>query len=640
MPSSNPATHRYLWLALVGLGSLAMEGAWAQEWKVQELGTPIDAVNYENSAGALAGGPGGEGTMFYTSFYRSTGTELVGRDFRRKIPFHQKLPSNGGYGIAVGHDGSIYVGGVNPGNLYRYQPRTDELTTISLKPFGVQYIWDLATAPDGRIYCAAGYPKTNLVVYDPASTEVADLGELAPGEQYLRSLCVDAHGKVWCGIGMKAHLIVYDPITGTRQEVLPAEYAGSSSVYDLEAVGDYVIASVYFDNVLLVFDAATQKVLRTIAQPKDQKSWLISAGGSGHTAWVYTLPANDAYRCDLRDGSLALVAERLGQVKVVEADRWLHAMDDQSYLVYDLQEKRTVARETLTPEGDGMEVFTLTSGPDGRIYGSTYINMHLFRCEPATGRLTDLGKATRWAGQVDSLSLGRDGRIYVGAYTDAVVSVYDPLAPWNPGLKADSNPREIGPVGKGQYRTTANCLGPDGRIYVGSIPSYRSAEAGAFTMCDPKTGAMDVRQDFVAGGAVLDLVADDRFVYGTGKSEFFVYDPATRKKVFSENRVVISLALMNGGRVAGSGGGKLFVYDRDAGRITSDQANPAGDFTHLATGPDGSVVGVNAKCVARIAADGASAEILVNEGGKFAAVDGEGRIYFARGAKLLRCMKP
>lgn len=622
------------------LFALAMvQAAHAETWKIETLGVPINAVNYENTGGVLAAGPGGEGTMFYTSYYRSTGAELVGYDFRTKTTLRKKLGSNGGYGIAVGEDGAVYVGGVNPGDLYRYEPKTDTLTSIPCKRFGVQYIWDCAIGPDATVYCAAGYPKTKLVAYDPKTNQARDLGEMVPGEQYLRSLCVDKQGKVWCGVGMKAHLVVYDPTTGTKREVLPEEYIDSSSAYDTTGVGDYVATNVNFDGVVLIYDSATMKLVRTIAKPANQKAWMISNGGHDHIAYLWTLPNMDAYRCDLRDGKLTLLVENLGQVKFVEADRWLHTVDDQSYLAYDLQEKKIVARKVLTEGGDGMDVFSLTRGADGNIYGSTYINMHLFRCDADTGRLTDLGKALRWAGQVDSMSLGRDGRIYLGAYTDAVVSVYDPKLPWQPGLKADSNPREIGPVGKGQYRTRANCLGPDGRIYVGSIPAYRSAETGAFTICDPKTGKMDVRTDFVKGGAVDALLADDLYVYGAGGGEFFVYDPRTDKKVFREERKVVSLAVLKGNKVAVSGNGKIAVYDRQQGRIIDEKPNPAADFTHMATSPDGLVYGVNPKHVARISPD-ATVEILTDEGGKFAAVDGQGRVYFAQGPKLLRCSPP
>ncbi len=621
-------------LQVVALVALLPIAALAEEWKIEDLGIPINAVNYENSGGVLAAGSGGQGAMFYTSYYRSTGAELVGYDFRTKRAFQRKIPSNGGYGLAVDAGGAVYAGGVNPGDLHRYDPKTDQLATINLKPFGVQYIWDAATAPDGTVYAAAGYPKTNLVAFDPRSGKPRDLGEVVPGQQYLRSVCIDRGGKVWCGVGMTAHLVVYDPADGSKTAVLPAEYAKSSSVYDLTAVGDFVLASVSFDGVVLVYDAATRKVVRTIPRPTGQKSWLLSAGGHDHTAYLYTLPSMDVYRCDLGDGSLTCLLEGFGQVKVVEADRWLHALNDQSYIAYDLQEKCQVGEHVLSAGGDGMDVFSLIAGPDGNVYGSTYINMHIFSCSELDGKLTDLGKVSRWAGQVDSMSCGRDGRIYLGAYTDAVLSVYDPRQPWRPGLKSDSNPREIGPIGKGQYRTRANCLGPDGRVYVGSIPSYRSAESGAFTICDPATGKKDVRLDFVKGGAVDCLIADDTLVYGSGGGEFFAYDPKVDRKVFSVQRPVTSLALVTTGVVAGSGGGKLFTYDRKTGELV-ERPNPSGDFTHMTASPDGTLYGVNAKQAVEVLPRG-QVRTIAKPGGKFDVFVPPNRFYFARGPHLFR----
>jgi len=609
----------------------------AGRWRIEEIGVPINAVSYENAGGVCSLGPGGKGTMFYTSYYRSTGAELVGYDFRTKSSVRQRLGSLGGYGLAVGRQGEVYVGGVAPGNLYRYNPTDRQMIEIPVQPFGVEYIWDIAVAPSGVVYCAAGYPKTKLVAFDPNTGKASDLGEMVPGQQYLRSVAADRYGRIWCGIGTTAHLVVYDPADGSKHDVLPAEWAKSSTVYDVEAIGDYVVASVMFDGVLLVYDAASKKVARTVARPKGQKMWMISGGGSGHAAYLWTLPNMDAYRCDLRDGKLDLLVEQVGQVKVVESDRWLHVVNDQDYLAYDLDAKAVVARHRLTEGGDGMDIFTLARGPDGNIYGSTYINMHLFRCDVATKALTDLGKALRWTGQIDSLSLGSDGKIYLGAYTDAVLGVYDPARPWQPGLKSDSNPREIGPIGKGQYRTRANCLGPDGKIYVGSIPSYESADRGALTICDPKTGAMDVRLDFVPGGAVEALVADDQYVYGAGGGEFFVYDPKTKTKRYTENRATAALAVVKDGKVVGTGGGKFFLYDRQTNAVVSEKPLPAGDVTHLAPGPDGLAYGVGPACIVRISPDGPAVDVLASEGGKFAAIDQAGRVYFARGAKLFRC---
>ena len=97
--------------------------------------------------------------------------------------------------------------------------------------------------------------------------------------------------------------------------------------------------------------------------------------------------------------------------------------------------------------------------------------------------------------------------------------------------------------------------------------------------------------------------------------------------------------MLKGNNVAVSGNGKIAVYDRQQRKIIDEKPNPAGDFTHMASGPDGPVYGVNPKRVARISTD-ATIEILTDEGGKFAAVDGQGRVYFAQGPKLLRCSPP
>ena len=609
-------------------------------WSVEDLGVPINAVTYDNSEAVFAPGPGGEGTAFYTSYYRNTGAELVGCDFTNNTSFRKKLPSQGGYGLTVGHDGCVYIGGVGPGDLYRYDPKEDTLTTLKVSQFGVQYIWEAATAPDGTIYCAAGYPQARLVSFNPDTGKLTDHGEMVPGEQYLRSLCVDKYGKVWCGVGMHAHLMVFNPEENSKTNVLPEDLAVGSCVHGIKSVGDYVVCGVEFEGVLLVYDAATQKVVRRLKLPENERLWFTVQGDTNDTAWVGAFPSYDLFSLALPDGTLKLKKNHCANAKIIVGQEQLHGFEDQEYVVRDLQENRVLFRKRLTEGGDGMNVFALTHGPDGNIYGSTYINMHMFKCSADTGEITDLGKSSRWAGQIDSLSLGHDKHIWIGAYVYAVMSVYDPYKPWTPGRASDSNPREIGPVGKGQYRTKTNCLGPDGNLYVGSIPSYNTAETGAFTICDPETGTMDARTDFVKGGAVTRLVADNRYVYGTGGGEFFVYDPENDVKHFSEERSVSGLAILENGKVVGSGEGKIFVYDREQNKTEDTAVTPAGSFYYMTTGPDGSVYGVNKNCVAEISEDGATVTILAEQGGQFAAIDKFGNIYFAQGPRLLRCVHP
>jgi hypothetical protein len=63
----------------------------------------------------------------------------------------------------------------------------------------------------------------------------------------------------------------------------------------------------------------------------------------------------------------------IGQCEVVEEDRTLYGIDDQEFFVYDLKEGRHLRRARLAESAEGMGLMTLCPGPDGAVYGSTYI---------------------------------------------------------------------------------------------------------------------------------------------------------------------------------------------------------------------------------------------------------------------------
>ena len=247
---------------------------------------------------------------------------------------------------------------------------------------------------------------------------------------------------------------------------------------------------------------------------------------------MYSSPSGDLYHYDIENDKLTRLAESLGQCEQVVEDRYVHGINDQDYFLYDLREKRFLDRRKLTEAGDGMGIFTLCGAADGNIYGSTYINQHIFRCDAETGKLTDLGKVVRVGGQVDSIHAGRDGKVYLGAYVLATLAVYDPAQPWRPSRDADGNPRELGAVGHGQYRTCAIVLGPYGNIWVGSIPSYNSGPTGALSRWDPNTGEHKTWLDLVPGGAVRDITVDDKYVYCAGGGVFFVWEPKQQRKLY------------------------------------------------------------------------------------------------------------
>ncbi len=599
------------------------------------IGIPIRAVVYGNSHGVLARSPAGEDGMFYIAYYSSTGGALIGYQADTEELVTAKLPSSGGYGCAVGTDGALYIGGIMPGNLYRYDPGTGDLANLGGSEFGAQYIWATAASPDGKVYCAC-YPTCSVLEYDIETQTLRDLGKANDSEQYVRSICVDHRGKVWAGVGNRAHLVVLDPVSGERHDVLPEEYAGNSTVYDLAASGEYVLASILYDGKVLVFDADTEELVRVVPQPEDSLSWMNANGAPPGEAYLYATPGGDLYHYDIETGELTLLAPNLGQCEQVVDGRYVHGISDQEYFLYDLGEKKELCRSKLAEAVDGMRIQTLTGALDGNLYGSTYINQHMFRYSPQTGELLDLGKVIRLGGQVDSIHAGRDGRIYMGSYVHATLSIYDPTKPWAPSRDPDGNPRELGMVGHGQYRTQAIVLGPDGSIWVGSIPSYNSAPTGALSRWDPETGERKSWLDLVPGGGIYRIAADDRYLYCAGGGRFFVWDPETESKLSEEERAAYSLVLTAAGEVLGNSGDEMFVFDPDEMRVSATFPSPIGRMDSMALGPDGRTYGINDSSIAEIEPEARAGRQISTEGGHLISTVPAGDIYFARGAALYR----
>ena len=607
--------------------------------QVEDLGVAVRAVVYGNSHGCLAESPSGQAGMFYIPYFTTTGGALVGIHPQSGEHVHVPLPSKGGYGTAVGADGAIYVGGVHPGDLYRFEPSTGQVKSLGGSQFGATYIWACATSPDARKIYAACYPTAGLLEYDVETRTLRDLGRMSETEQYVRSIAVDGEGKVWAGIGTHADLVVWDPRTEEHRSVLPPEYKHNSCTYDVRASGGHVFAELLYDHKHLVYDARTEKPVALLDKPPDGLSYMAARGGRDGCFYLCASLSGTLYRYRAGQGEPEKLAERLGQVALVERDRFAYVIDDQDFVYYDLADGKELVRRKMAEATDGMAIQTLAAGTDGKIYGSTYINMHMFSVDPEGETINDLGKVVRWGGQVDSMHGGRDGKIYMGSYAYAVVSIYDPTRPWKIGTESDCNPREIGPIGSGQYRTRSTVLGPDGRIYIGSIPSYNSAPTGAFSRVDPATGEIRTWLDLVPGGAVGHVLADDQYVYGAGGGKLFVLDPKAEEAdeiLVKLDLPVSAMVLAPSGEVVGTGAGRLFVFAPSKMEVTYTAQNPLGDFSHMCRTPDGNLYGINASRIGRIVPGTWQIEPVAAEGGLFLAADQKGRLYFARGSHVLR----
>ncbi len=622
-------------MVLLAVLAACRTGSEAQMRTAELVGVPIRAICYGNSHGVLARSPGGREGMFYIPYYSSTGGELVGYHAASGELVRVSLPAQGGYGCCTGADGAVYIGGVGPGNLYRYDPATGELRTLDGSEFGATYLWATDAAPDGRIYSAT-YPTCSVIEYDPETDTVRDLGRLNPNRQYARSLCVDTFGKVWAGVGMPPELWVIEPDTGVRRQVLPEQFRHDSSCYELQASGRYVSASILLDGGLLVYDAATEQVVRHVPVEGDVIWWMLCAGAPEGEQYLYSFPDGDLYHYDIEADRLTLLVGGLGQCEQVVDGRYVHGIDDQDYFLYDLQTGQYLVKRKLAEARDGMVIQTLVGHPKGFIFGSTYINQHIFGYKPSTGGLTDLGKVVRVGGQVDSMHAGRDGRIYMGSYVRATLSIYDPSLPWRPGREPDSNPRELGEVGHGQYRTRAIVLGPDNRIWVGTIPSYNSAPTGAFSVWDPATGEHRSWFDLVPRGAIDHLAVDDRYLYCAGGGRFFVWDPFAETKAHEIEMPVHSLAVAPDGTVVISSGDEIALFDPQKCEVIRTIPSPLGPLPDLICAPDGNLYGTTSDGVVMIEPGAWRVTQISALGGALLAADADSTLYFARGSRLYR----
>ncbi|GIV78987.1 MAG: hypothetical protein KatS3mg050_3381 [Litorilinea sp.] len=270
------------------------------------------------------------------------------------------------------------------------------------------------------------------------------------------------------------------------------------------------------------------------------------------------------------------------------------------------------------------DIVGLNKGPDGCIYGSTIISMHLFRFDPNSRRLEDLGRVGFGNGEIYDV-IAHGDRLYMGSYTGAYWAVYDPTRPWNPrpevqGQAPDANPRLIGQLGQRMNRPFEYAVGPDDRIYIACRADY-GVTGGGLGRYDPATDALHVFRD--EAQSVQSVAADDRFVYGgtsisggrgcidpTTQGKLFLFDPAAERRVFecipiSEAIAVTSLAVSPAtGLVYGSTDtGHLFAFDREERQVVRRwQLRSRGTplmgvpetygIIHLTAGSDGDIYGV------------------------------------------------
>ena len=586
---------------------------------MRDIGTPVRSVNWVR----LHAGRNREGDPCIYATMGQNGDNLFvlqidpeSGDFRQ---FVSKVPkSNFPTATLMSRTGRLYVGAAYAGHLLCFDPEKDAFEDLgAINPGAATFPCRIDEDADGRIWIGS-YGTADLTCYDPDTGKFTRHGRMDEVDMYNYPL-VNTDGTVACLIRMiQPHVVVLEPKTGEKQVVGPVTTKGKETL-DLRRGNDghlYIVSSVGNFRI----EGTNAVAVETVPDPPPGP----------------TLP--DASTFSFADG-----AEQLyHKLNVRKPDGQIRAFE-------------------LDYKASGNDIFCLHAGPDGCVYGSSYLPEHLFRYDPKTDELVDLGRCSASTGEAYSMA-NLDEKIYISSYPAARISVYDPARPYQFGDKAGDNPRDLGRVDDISYRPRSTLAGPLGQVWLASLPDY-GRWGGPLSCYDPQTEKTKAYYRIFGDGSCYTLAhldAEKLIAVGTSisggsgtrpkvkQAVLFLWDYESEKKAWEgtlDRPVSVFNALVVGpdgrlyGTVRGGGGSpELFVFDAMSRAFVERLELPGGDPLDLGlqNGPDGKIYGFTRSCIYRLDPLSLMVEELVRTRGAFQVpgpILGK-EIYFATGHLL------
>lgn len=585
----------------------------------EDLGVPVRSVNWVN----VHPGAGSDGAdrVWATMGQQADGffvldvdpwsgesRQVHSRDAEAKYPT----------ATCAARSGMLYVGAAYRGHLFGYDgDRLEDLGAIH--PEQATFPCRIDEDADGRLWIGS-YPGADLTRYDPSTRQFERFGPVDDVDMYCYPLVDRESGLIACLIKMtRQHVVLFDPATREKTEVGP-------SLTKEEGALSLVRGA---DGRLYV--------------QSEEAAWVID----GKAARLWPEPVEEAPPPRLSDGSTFRFA------------------DAGAFLYRRLEvQPPTGAAQTVDVdyEAAGSEIFTLHEGPDGRVYGSSILPLHLFAHDPRSGETVDYGKASESGGEVYSMA-NHDGRLYLSSYPAARISVYDPSRPYEYGTSEMGNPRDIGRIDDVSYRPRSTLAGPLGRIWTASLPDY-GLWGGPLAWLDPESGERRSYRDVAGEGSCYSLAWLERegliavgttVQAGTGtqpraeEAALLLWDPTAEAAVGQGSptgglTAVNALVVDGQGRLVGTavgeGRGIAFAFqpaDRRFDILSEDLPGlPLDNGLQLRVG----VVGVTDRAVYRVGKTGI--DVVLEEDGAFDVAGPilDGWLYFAKNHRLRRLKLP
>jgi streptogramin lyase len=351
----------------------------------------------------------------------------------------------------------LYGGSCYTGHLHRFDPRVgrvEDLGAINPEKHELAcFPCGMDEHPDGTLYISS-YNGCDLTRFDPATGEFTRFGRMDETDMYLYVQC-GADGTVAALVKMMhPHVVAFDPATGEHRTVGPVadKQAGTGSVELIKGIDGLLYIKSHDGD----FRVQGMEAIPVAAAPAPMPAKALPDGTTFR--WL------DADVFEHRQ--LELTAPD-GTTRVLHLD-W---------------------------EGDGTDIMFCHTGPDGLVYGSSMLPEHLFRYNPGTGEMADLGACSTSGGEAYTMG-NLDGKLYIASYPKAMLSIYDPAKPYRFGTGEEANPREVGRPDSVAYRPRGLAAGPAGKVWIASQPDY-GTWGGTLAWYDPKTNRFGSHRNII-----------------------------------------------------------------------------------------------------------------------------------------------
>lgn len=366
--------------------------------------------------------------------------------------------------------GILYIGSAWDARLHRFDPSHPERGVEILGSLGegATFPTGIAEAPDGTLWIGT-YPKAELIKYEPDSGEFTYFGSVNEDENYLYPLVGDDGTVAALVRVVRPHLVVIDPLSGDSREVgleITDKTDKSQHLEFFKGTDRRLYASSHTGNFQLRGLSA-----EPVTRLPDRMPGVHAAGEHGYQA-PYVMPGG---------WSVDLVNFRSGAPR--------------DLLLTNQDPKIPSRRLTMDWEGGGSNVHVIEEGPDGFLYGSSYLPNRLYRASTDGSVIEDLGQFSLAGGQAYSAATIGD-KIYLASYPHSRLSVYDPRQRIRFGQEEGDNPRDLGRLDEVGIRPNALVASPDGRLWMGSGPDY-GLVGGTLAWYDPATGESKSHREIV-----------------------------------------------------------------------------------------------------------------------------------------------